>query len=105
MSDLYAPIAAGVAILVAAVLIGAPATRKFIQVQEARRELREGSPGALRMLRGWSLIAVWLLGTWFFGTVIGDWWQGGDLGGAVERAGDRLRVVLEIAAILMESDQ
>ena len=105
MNPSIAPLASGLALFAAASLIGVPALRKLIEVREAQRELREGSPGFLRTIRGWSLIAVWLIGTWFLGSFVGDWGASGDLAGALERAGARLYHVIQIVVIIMESDQ
>lgn len=78
--------------------------RKLITVYEAKHELKHGSAGWLRSIRGWSLVAFWLMTTWFIATIIGDWAMNGDLGAAIDRGWLRLRILLEIAMAIMESD-
>jgi len=46
----------------------------------------------------------WVMAVWFVATVIGDWWATEDLAGAMDRAWLRLRILLEIAAAIAESD-
>ncbi|KMW57558.1 hypothetical protein AIOL_002523 [Candidatus Rhodobacter oscarellae] len=77
---------------------------KLIRVREAQHELRHGSAGWIRSISGWSVIAFWLLATWFCGTILGDWWASGDLDAAIERSWLRLRILLEIAIAIAESD-
>ncbi|MDJ0628899.1 MAG: hypothetical protein QNJ44_11615 [Rhodobacter sp.] len=105
MSDLYAALLAGFVVCLASTLLGARAVRKWIEVYEARREMRAGSPGRMRMIRGWSAIAVWIGVTWFLGSVLGDWGSTGDLDSALERSGARLYVVAELLMAFVESDQ
>ncbi|WP_420011460.1 hypothetical protein [Tateyamaria sp.] len=76
----------------------------MITVYEAKHELKQGSAGWLRSIGGWSIIAFWLMTTWFVATVIGDWGATGDLEGAIDRSWLRLRVLLEIAVAIMDSD-
>lgn len=94
----------GLLALVAATALGAGPVRKFIEVREAQTELRRGSAGAARTVRGWSLIAVWAVATWFAGTFVGDWGATGDLDGATERAMVRLEWIVLILALIMEAD-
>lgn len=91
-------------LLIAAAMIGIMPVRKLIQIREARHELKRGSTGYLRTLAGWSVIALWLMAAWFPATIIGDWAATGDLAGAIDRGWLRLRILLEIAVALMESD-
>ena len=99
-----APWLATLALFALATLIGVGMIRKIITVYEAKHELKQGSAGFLRSISGWSMIAFWVMGTWFFATVFGDWAASGDLEGAVDRAWLRLRVLLEIAAAIADSD-
>ena len=105
MSGLFASLLAGFGIWLVSTAFGARAVRKWIEVHEARREMRAGSPGRMRMISGWSVIAVWLGITWFVGTVLGDWGSTGDLDAALSRSGARLYIVLEFLMALMASDQ
>lgn len=102
--SLVAPILATFILLVCATAGGIPVVRKLITVYEAKHELKHGSAGWLRSISGWSIIAFWLMTTWFVATVIGDWGVTGDLEGAIDRSWLRLRVLLEIAIAIMESD-
>jgi len=101
---LAAPALAALALIAAGTLAGIPAVRKLIVVHEARHELRHGSTGWLRSIGGWSIIAFWLMTTWFLATIIGDWGATGDLDGAIGRSWLRLRILLEIALAVMDSD-
>lgn len=98
------PFIAAVVLLALATWLGVGRVVKIIQVYEAKHELRQGSAGFIRSISGWSMIAFWLMATWFFATIIGDWGASGDLEGAVERSMLRLRILLEIAAAIAESD-
>ena len=98
------PTIATLALIALATLVGVPSVRKLITVYEAKHELRRGSSGFLRSIGGWSLIAFWLMTTWFLATIIGDWAVTADFGGALERSWLRLRILLEIAAALASSD-
>ena len=98
------PAIATLALIAVATLVGVPAMRKLITVYEAKHELRRGSTGWLRSIGGWSLIAFWLMTTWFVASIIGDWAVTADLTGALDRAWLRLRILLEIAAALAEAD-
>ena len=91
-------------LLIVATAMGVAPVRKIIAVREAKHELKQGSAGFLRSISGWAVIAFWLMATWFCATIIGDWWATGDLEGVVERSWLRLRILLEIAAALAESD-
>ena len=102
--SLVAPALATLALIAFGTLAGIPAVRKLIVVYEARHELRHGSTGWLRSIAGWSIIAFWLMTTWFLATIIGDWGATGDLEGAIGRSWLRLRILLEIALAVMESD-
>ena len=42
--------------------------------------------------------------TWFVATIIGDWGVSDDLQGAVDRSSLRLRIIIEIAAEIADSD-
>ena len=99
-----APALAAFALIAFGTLAGIPAVKKLITVYEAKHELKQGSTGWLRSIGGWSIIAFWLMSTWFMATIIGDWGATGDLKGAVERSWLRLRILLEIAIALMDSD-
>ena len=85
-------------LLAAGTLIGYWPTRKLIAVREARHDLKQGSASFFRQIGGWSIIVFWLMAVWFGGTIIGDWAATGDLEGALGRSGQRLRILLEIAA-------
>ena len=104
MPDLWLPALSALVLMCLATAIGIPMIRKLIIVYEAKHELKHGSAGFLRNMAGWSMIALWLLATWFSATVIGDWGVTGDLEGALNRSWLRLRIVLEIAIALMDSD-
>ncbi|MDJ0824978.1 MAG: hypothetical protein QNJ16_05685 [Rhodobacter sp.] len=99
-----APLLAGLFLFAVATAIGIGPVVKLIRVYEAKHELKHGSAGWLRSISGWSVIAFWLMATWFCATVIGDWGASGDLDGAIARSWDRLRILLEIAMTIAESD-
>ncbi|MEM6728764.1 MAG: hypothetical protein AAF618_09705 [Pseudomonadota bacterium] len=105
-ASLFFPIlASSVLIIGLGALIGAGPARKLIQVREAKRDLKRGSASFIRGIAGWSLIALWLAAIWYGGTIIGDWAVTGDLEGAAERSLLRLRILIEIlAVILSETD-
>jgi len=99
------PILLSIAVLfVAMTAVGIYPVLRLIRIHEARHELKRGSASFLRSLAGWSVIALWIGATWFFATIIGDWWATDDLAGAVDRAMLRLYVLLEILAALAASD-
>lgn len=98
------PILAGVVLLALATTIGILPVKKLIEVYEAKHELKQGSAGFLRSVSGWAVIAFWLMATWFCATILGDWATTGDLNGAIDRSWLRLRILLEIAASLADSD-
>lgn len=102
--DLLAPSLTALALLIAGTLMGIWPVKKLIAVQEAKHELKHGSAGFLRSLSGWSIIAFWLMSLWFGGTILGDWAVSGDLDGALDRAWLRLRILIEIAIAIAESD-
>ncbi|MEO9573753.1 MAG: hypothetical protein ABJ263_13630 [Tateyamaria sp.] len=102
--SLAAPALAALALIAFGTLAGVPAVRKLIAVYEAKHELKQGSTGWLRSIGGWSIIAFWLMTTWFLATIIGDWGATGDLEGAIGRSWLRLRVLLEIAIAIMGED-
>ena len=102
---LSAPILLSIAVLFAAMTaIGMSQVRRLIRISEARHELKHGSASFLRMLSGWSVIAIWIGATWFFATIIGDWAVTADLAGAIDRGMFRLYVLLEILSVLASSD-
>lgn len=102
--SLAAPALSALVLIAFGTLVGIPAVRKLIVVYEAKHELKHGSSGFLRSIAGWSIIAFWLMTTWFLATVIGDWGASGDLEGAIARSWLRLRVLLEIAVAIMGED-
>lgn len=104
LGTMIPPALATLALIALSTAIGMGAVRKLIVVYEAKHELRRGSTGFLRSISGWSMIAFWLLATWFLATIVGDWGMTGDLDGAVARSWNRLRILLEIAAAIAESD-
>lgn len=101
---LIQPVVAGLVLLAAASLVGYWPVMKLIQVYEAKHELKRGSAGFIRSISGWSVIALWLLTTWFCATIIGDWGATGDLDSALARAEIRFRILLEIVIAILESD-
>jgi len=98
-----APALSALGLMLIATAAGVPAMRKLIMVYEAKHELKEGSAGWLRTLRGWSLVAFWLMITWYVASIIGDWGVHGDLGDAIDRGWLRLHILFEIAMAIMES--
>lgn len=104
LTGLAAPALATLVLLGLATAIGVPAMRKLIVVYEAKHELKHGSAGWLRSLRGWSMVAFWLMTTWFIATIFGDWAANGDLEAAIDRGWLRLRILVEIAMAIMDSD-
>lgn len=104
MTQSLAPALAALVLLGLSAAIGIAPIRKLIQVVEAKHELKHGSAGFLRTMKGWSLIAFWLMATWFIATILGDWSVSGDLGAAIDRGWLRLQVLLEIAAALADND-
>lgn len=99
------PLIAGALIVTVLAGLGVFPARKYFQITEARSEMREGSTSKLRAVRGWSMIAVWAVLTMFAGSFVGDWAKSGDFDGAAGRALDRAEFVLQIVAMIMESDQ
>lgn len=104
MIPILGPYLAGAVLFALSTLIGMVPVVKLIKVREAKHELKQGSAGFLRTMSGWAVIAFWLMATWFFATIIGDWGTTGDLEGAIARSWLRLRILLEIAAALGDSD-
>ena len=104
MLPFTSPFLAAVVLLVGATFVGMAPVVKLIKVYEAHHELKQGSAGWLRTIGGWSMVAFWLMTTWFLATIVGDWGATGDLSGAVDRSWLRLRILLEIAAALADSD-
>lgn len=102
MTSPLGPALAFLALLGIATLLGMRPIRKLIEVQEAKHELKHGSAGFLRTMSGWIIIAVWALATWFFATIIGDWWSTDDLDGALARSLLRLELILQILAALAD---
>ena len=100
--DSLLAIAATLAVIGLSALVGIRPMRKIIEMSEARHELKQGSASFLRAMSGWLIIAAWLLMTWFFATITGDWWATGDLEGALARSGDRLAIILEILAAVSD---
>ncbi len=98
------PLLATLVLMVVSTAIGMTQVVKMIQISEAKHELKHGSAGFLRSLSGWSIVIFWLMIVWFAATIIGDWGATGDLAGALDRAWLRLRILLEIAAALADSD-
>jgi hypothetical protein len=98
------PLIATLALFAASTAIGMAQVTKLIKIHEAKHELKHGSAGFIRSISGWAVIAFWVMGVWFLATIIGDWGTTGDLKGAVDRAWLRLRILLEIAAALADSD-
>ena len=103
MLSLTSPLIAAIVLLAGATFVGMVPVVKLIKVYEAHHELKQGSAGWLRTIGGWSMIAFWLMTTWFLATIVGDWWMSGDLNAAVGRSWLRLRILLEIAASLADS--
>ncbi len=98
--ELLLPYIFGLILLAAATLVGIFPVTKLIQIYEGKHELKQGSSGWLRTVSGWSIIAFWIMTTWFLATILGDWSSSGDLEGAINRSWLRLRILLEIAAAL-----
>lgn len=98
------PFLATLALFAVSTLVGMIQVVKIIQIREAKHELKQGSAGFLRSIGGWSAIFIWFGAVWFLATIFGDWGVSGDLGGAWDRGMVRLRILIEILAILAESD-
>ena len=86
-------------------LIGVWPVRKFFEVIEAKSEMRAQSPSLLRTIRGWSIIAIWMVLTAYCGSFFGDWAKTGDLDGASERMLARGRIVVEAVVMIAASDK
>ena len=100
MTSTFGPLFAFIGLLCLATALGARPIRKLIEVKEAKHELKHGSAGFLRTMSGWIIIALWLGATWFFATILGDWWATADLDGALARSARRLELILHILAAL-----
>lgn len=100
MLNFLGPIPTTLLLIGIATSLGAYPIKKLIQVREAKHELKQNSPGYIRTISGWTIIALWLAATWFFATITGDWWATGDLSGALERSARRLELLLHILAAL-----
>ena len=98
------PILSVILLFVATAALGGWPIVKLIRVYEAKHELKEGAAGFLRSISGWSFIAFWLMAAWFCATILGDWAVAGDLEAAMERGIWRLRILVEIAIAIAESD-
>ena len=97
MTPLTSPILAAVVLMIAATFVGMLPVVKLIKVYEGHHKLKQGSAGWIRTIAGWSMIAFWLMTTWFAATIIGD------LQGTVDRSWLRLRILIEIAAAIADS--
>lgn len=102
MSPDLAPLLSTLLLICAATGLSLRPVRKIIEVREAKHELKHGSPGFLRTMSGWIVIAFWGFATWFLATILGDWWATGDLEGAIARSGHRLELLLHILAALSD---
>lgn len=100
MTSLLGPFVGAFILFVVSTALGILPVKKLIQVREAKHELKHGSAGFIRTTSGWIVIAIWLALTWFFATILGDWWAFGDLQGAIDRAWLRLQILLELLAAL-----
>jgi hypothetical protein len=103
MLSILPQILATLVLLIGSACVGIPLVVKLVRVREAKHELKYGSAAFLRAMAGWTIIAFWLMTTWFLATIIGDWGVSGDLDGAIDRGWLRLRILLEIAAALGDS--
>lgn len=98
----FAPIFATLVLICVGTAVGAYPIKKLIQIKEAKHELKHGSPGFFRTMKGWVVIAIWAFAIWFFATITGDWWVTGDLDGAIARSGRRLEILLNILSALSD---
>jgi hypothetical protein len=96
------PIIAVLLLICLAASVGVYPIKKLIKVQEAKHELKHGSPGFFRTMSGWIIIAVWVAAIWFLATIVGDWWAAGDLNAAIGRSGRRLELLLRILVALTD---
>ena len=85
MTPLTSPLLAAVAFMIAATFVGMLPVVELIKVYEGQHELKQGSAGWIRTIAGWSMIAFYLMTTWFVATIIGVWDVSGDLQSAVDR--------------------
>ena len=104
MTPLTSPLLAALVLMIAATFVRMLPGVKLSRVYEGHHELKQGSAGWIRTVTGWSIIVFWLMTTWFVTTIIGDWGVSGDLQGAVDRSWLRVRILIEIAAALADSD-
>ncbi|MEM7508566.1 MAG: hypothetical protein AAF415_17685 [Pseudomonadota bacterium] len=102
MLDSLAPIVATALLICIAASLGTYPVKKLIQIREAKRELNRGSSGYILTISGWIIIAIWLIATWFFATITGDWWATGDLDGAIERSARRLELILRLLVAIAD---
>lgn len=71
---------------------------RMIQRREAQHELRSGSASYLRRTGGLLMVAAWLATLFFAATILGDWGFTGDLDAALGRAGERVALMVRLAA-------
>jgi hypothetical protein len=102
MQFVFAPLTAWFILIAISAYVGIAPIKKLIQIQEAKHDLKHGSAGFLRSTLGWIIIAFWFAGTWFFATIIGDWYTTDDLPGAIARSRHRLELMLRILAALAD---
>ena len=100
MTARTSPLLAALALMIAATFVGMLPVVKLIRVYE----VPSWAETWIRTITGWSIIFFWLMTTWFVATIIGDWGVSGDLQGAVDRPSLRLRIIIEIAAEIADSD-
>lgn len=98
------PLIWGSVLLVIFTSTGMLSVRKIIHMIESSSEMREESPGLLRAIGGWSMVAIWAVLTLFAGSFIGDWAYTGDLDAALARAASRLEILIHILIAIAESD-
>ncbi|WP_298863023.1 hypothetical protein [uncultured Sulfitobacter sp.] len=78
--------------------VGLIPVHRMIRRREAQHELRAGSASYLRRMGGVVFVMIWVVTVLCLSTILGDWAVTGDLNAALERAGMRTAVMLEIAA-------
>lgn len=98
----FGPFIALLLLVAVAASLGHYPIKKLIQVREAKHELKHGSPGFIRTMSGWGIIALWLAAVWFLASILGDWWAFGDLEDAIARSFKRLEILLHILAALAD---
>ncbi|MGX9355701.1 hypothetical protein ACS3SW_11270 [Roseobacteraceae bacterium S113] len=102
MDTAFAPLLATLALVFCATALGILPMRKWIEVREARHELKRGSASFFRGLAGWVIVVIWIGATWFAATILGDWWVSEDLSGAIARSRYRLEILLHLLAALSD---